>query len=80
MPEMIQITINGKEYRVPQGTTVAAALVLANIPSRVSESGGYRAPLCGMGICFECRTTINGERHQRSCQILCENSMDVQTQ
>jgi len=80
MPEMIHLTINGKEYRVPKGTTVAAALLLANVPSRISEMGGPRAPLCGMGICFECRTTINGESNQRSCQILCENSMDVQTQ
>lgn len=80
MPETVQLTINGRTVQVPHGTTVAVALFLANVPARTSVTGEPRSPLCGMGICFECRATINGEPHRRSCQILCEDSMAVQTQ
>ena len=46
---------------------------------RRSVSGEPRGPLCGMGICFECRVTINGREHCRSCQIPCEPGMEVRT-
>jgi sarcosine oxidase subunit alpha len=32
-----------------------------------------------MGICFECRATVNGKQHTRTCQILCEPAMEVVT-
>jgi sarcosine oxidase subunit alpha len=32
-----------------------------------------------MGICFECRLTINGTPHAKSCQILCEPGMEIRT-
>jgi sarcosine oxidase subunit alpha len=32
-----------------------------------------------MGICFECRVTIDGQPHARSCEILCESGMTVET-
>lgn len=79
MPEVISVTINGAAYRVAQGTTVAAALLNVNQASRVSVSGEGRAPLCGMGICFECRAVVNGIPHRRTCQILCEPDMTVES-
>lgn len=80
MPETITLTINGQVVHVPEDRTVAAAVALAGqLGFRRSVSGEPRAPLCGMGICFECRVTINGQPHVRSCQILCQNGMDVQT-
>lgn len=80
MPEDIALTVNGKEIRVPPGTVVAAAVNLAGEDTfRISVSGQPRAPLCGMGICFECRVTIDGRRHQRSCQIFCWPNMRVET-
>lgn len=76
---MIELSINHVSVRVAEGTTVAAALYLgANGISRVSISGEVRAPLCGMGICQECRVTINGRRHL-ACQTLCQDAMSVET-
>lgn len=77
--EAITLTLNGEAVRVAPGTTVAAAVLLAGSPARISITGEPRAPLCGMGICYECRVTINGVPHQKSCQILCERGMDVRT-
>lgn len=36
---------------------------------RLSVTGEPRGPLCGMGICFECRATIDGKPHVRTCQM-----------
>lgn len=79
MPDTLSVTINGAASRIARGTTVAAALLLAAQPSRISVTGEPRTALCGMGICFECRAVINGIPHRRTCQILCEQSMTVET-
>ncbi|MFZ0663737.1 MAG: (2Fe-2S)-binding protein [Acidobacteriaceae bacterium] len=75
----ITLTVNGTDVSVAPGTTVAAAILIAGSPTRISVTGKPRTPLCGMGICFECRATVNGFAHRRSCQILCESGMDVHT-
>jgi hypothetical protein len=59
MPD-VSITVNGVEVSVKQGTTVAAAVLIAGETAfRRSVSGEPRGPLCGMGICYECRVSIN---------------------
>jgi aerobic-type carbon monoxide dehydrogenase small subunit (CoxS/CutS family) len=75
----ISLTVNDQSVAVAPGTTVAAAVLLAGHVTRTSVSGEPRAPLCGMGICFECRVTIDGVPHQRSCQILCTPGIHVTT-
>lgn len=59
---------------------VSAAVALAGCTRfRRSVSGEPRGPLCGMGICFECRVTVNGQEHVKSCQAPCEAGMEVHT-
>ena len=77
--ENVTLTINGKRVEVRAGTSVAAAVALAYASSRRSVLGSPRGPLCGMGICFECRLTIDGVPHRKSCQILCRPGMQVST-
>ncbi len=79
MPGDISLRVNGIALTVSAGTSVAAALMIAGQPCRTSVTGEPRGPVCGMGICFECRAWINGKSHCRSCQILCEPGMDVRT-
>jgi sarcosine oxidase subunit alpha len=80
MRESVQLTINGIPVRVPQGSSVAAAVMQAGHSSfRRSVTGEARGPLCGMGVCFECRVAIDGEEHCRSCQIVCRDGMSVTT-
>jgi D-hydroxyproline dehydrogenase subunit gamma len=79
-PEEVSITVNGKPVRATTGASVAAAMLMAGEPCRVSVTGEARAPLCGMGICMECRVTVNGVPHQRSCQLLCAPGMEVVTE
>jgi len=80
MNRHLQIRLNGKPLSVEPGTVLAAAIASAGINRfRRSLSGQPRGPLCGMGICMECRVTINGRRHCLSCQTLCTEGMDVHT-
>jgi D-hydroxyproline dehydrogenase subunit gamma len=76
----VRLTVNGREVSVPAGTIVAAAIANAGVGVyRRSVQGEPRAPLCGMGICFECRVTIEGRAHSLSCQTVCEEGMRVVT-
>jgi D-hydroxyproline dehydrogenase subunit gamma len=79
LPEVITITINGREVQVKSGTVVSAALLSAGIPCRRSTTGQLRTALCGMGVCFECRATVDGVPHRRTCQLLCHSGMVVET-
>jgi len=75
----VSLTVNGQQVSVLAGATVAVAVAIAGQVCRTSVSGEPRGPLCGMGICYECRVSINGVPHCRSCQILCEPGMEVRT-
>ncbi|MBL8234552.1 MAG: (2Fe-2S)-binding protein, partial [Bryobacterales bacterium] len=53
---MIAIRVDGQRVEVAEGVTVAAAIAISGAARfRRSVTGEPRAPLCGMGICFECR-------------------------
>jgi len=79
MPDEFTIKVNGAPVAVGAGTTAAVAIAMAGQPCRTSVAGEPRGPLCGMGICFECRAIVNGRPHSRSCQLLCEPGMDIRT-
>ena len=82
MPEKAQsliVRVNGVPVTVTSGTTVAAAILMAGVNIRRSVTGEPRGPLCGMGICFECRATIDGVPHLRTCQVFCAQGMEVHT-
>jgi sarcosine oxidase subunit alpha len=76
---VVTLRVNGSTVAVTSGATVAVAVAMSGQACRTSVSGEPRGALCGMGICFECRVSINGQPHCRSCQILCEPGMEVKT-
>jgi hypothetical protein len=79
MRKPITVKVDGEPVIVPFGSTVAVAVMMAESACRTSVTGERRGPLCGMGICFECRVTIGQDTHCRSCQILCQPKMEVRT-
>ena len=77
---MREIQVNGRSISVPDGVSVAVAVFLAGETRlRTSVSGEPRTALCGMGICFECRVTIGGQIHVRSCQTTVRDGMVIET-
>ena len=80
MRDHFEVTVNGRPVEVAPGTTAAAAVYHAGFAAcRISVLGEPRAPVCGMGICFECRATVNGAPQVRTCQVLCEPGMAITT-
>jgi hypothetical protein len=78
--ETVRLRVDGLTLDVPAGCMVSAAVAMAGASRfRRSVTGQPRAPLCGMGICFECRVTIDGRPHCKSCQIPCVAGMEVKT-
>ena len=68
MPERVAFFIDGAPAEADAGTTVAAALWNSGRWSfRRSVSGESRGPLCAMGVCFECRVTIDDQANRRAC-------------
>jgi predicted molibdopterin-dependent oxidoreductase YjgC len=81
MPDdLLSLTIDGQTVRVLPGTSVASAVLIAlGSGFRRSVTGRLRGPLCGMGICYECRLTIDGLPQRTSCQTPCQPGMEVVT-
>ena len=76
----VRLFVDGKEIEAPQGSSVAAALLTRGVTTfRKSISGEPRGPICAMGICFECRVTIDGIPHRRACMELCREGMEIRT-
>lgn len=79
MPDPIRIRVDGAVIETAPGTTVSAALLASGrLAARRSVTGSPRGPLCGMGICYECRVTVDGVEHVRGCQTLCRDGMEVE--
>jgi sarcosine oxidase subunit alpha len=75
---MTRITINGQPVDVEDGATVAVALLQAGV-RRESVSGMPREATCGMGICWECRATVDGAVGVRTCLVRVAEGMEVDT-
>ncbi|MBX9400461.1 (2Fe-2S)-binding protein [Lysobacter sp. BMK333-48F3] len=77
MSAPLRLWINEVAVEVPAGANVAAAVARAGAHFRRSCGGQPRAPLCGMGVCFECRVEIDGVAHRRACLTLARDGMRV---
>ena len=76
----VRVTIDGRVVAVSAGTSVAAALAIEGLRgTRTSISGQPRAAVCGMGVCQECRVTIDGRAHVLGCQTVCRDGLIVET-
>ena len=76
---MIRLQVDGAAVEVRAGSSVAAAIAHATMRFRRSCSGEPRAPLCGMGVCFECRVEIDGVEQLRACTTAAREGMQVRT-
>ncbi|HEY9274200.1 MULTISPECIES: (2Fe-2S)-binding protein [Achromobacter] len=78
-PARIRIYINGHETLAYPGETVATALLAAGVGVfRRSHGHAAHAPVCNMGVCFECLVTIDGCQSTRSCMTLVTEDMRIE--
>ena len=79
MSAQVKLSVNGLPVEVPAGASVAAAVAQITMQFRRSVSNTPRAPLCGMGVCFECRVQVDGVAHVRACMTPASEGMQVIT-
>ncbi len=81
MNDAIWVSVDGRSLEVRAGTLVAAAVERAapGRGARVSPGGARRQPLCGMGVCGECRVSVDGQAHRLGCQTVCTTGMEILT-
>ncbi|WP_375791883.1 (2Fe-2S)-binding protein [Actinoalloteichus hymeniacidonis] len=64
------IEVDGEPVTGVPGQTLAGVLLAAGRDSwrTTSRAGRPRGVFCGIGVCFDCIVTVNGERDVRACQ------------
>ena len=78
----VTIFIEGQAVQVPQGETVAAAVLASGLDAvrTTPVSGVPRMPYCLMGICFECLMEIDGVPNSQACMTQVREGMRVARQ
>ncbi|NHI15661.1 (2Fe-2S)-binding protein [Microbacterium excoecariae] len=63
------LTFDGSPVPFRDGQTVGGALMAAGISSwRTTRRGGApRGLFCGIGVCYDCLVTVDGDHAQRAC-------------
>lgn len=76
------IRFDGRPVTAVPGQTVAAALWAAGVRSwrTTRGSGAPRGLFCGIGACFDCLVTIDGQPDQRACLVPARPDQQVTTQ
>jgi predicted molibdopterin-dependent oxidoreductase YjgC len=80
--DTVTVRIEDREYDVPAGISVAAAVLLCGV-SKVRNTpvtGSPRLPYCMMGICFDCLMCIDGVPNQQACQVEVTENMTIEYQ
>jgi D-hydroxyproline dehydrogenase subunit gamma len=78
----VTVTVEGRDIRVPEGASAAAAVLLAGLDSirETSVGGKPRAPYCMMGVCFDCLAEIDGVPNRQSCMVAVKPGMAIRRQ
>jgi predicted molibdopterin-dependent oxidoreductase YjgC len=64
------------------GQTVAAALLADGVRSwrTTRVAGRPRGVFCGIGVCFDCLVTADGQANERACLLPAQEGMQVRAQ
>jgi hypothetical protein len=77
----IEIIVDGDPSPAFWGESVAAALLASGKRIlRTTPRGEPRGVYCGVGICFDCVMTIDGQPSVRACQTTVRPGMRIETQ
>lgn len=76
---MVDIFIEGRLVAAREGETLAVALLKDDVVPlrRTPVSGQPRAPLCLMGVCFDCLVEVDGVQNVQSCMVPVRAGMQV---
>ncbi|MGD8470399.1 MAG: (2Fe-2S)-binding protein [Desulfobacteraceae bacterium] len=77
-----EIEVDGQKITAYEGETIGAALLAAGRKTlrHTRKHEQPRGLFCGIGLCQECRMTINGIPNTQACQTLATPGCRVETQ
>ncbi len=75
----VTLQVEGKRITAREGDTLAMALLNAGATAfrQTPVSGKPRAPLCLMGVCFDCLVEVDGQQNVQSCMVEVREGMHV---
>lgn len=78
----VDLLFEGRPLQGRAGDSVAVALLTGGcLPLRETPvSGAPRAPLCLMGVCFDCLVEIDGHANQQACMVEVRAGMRIRRQ
>lgn len=78
----VTLHVEGRAIRARDGDSVAIALLDAGVLAfrETPVSGQLRAPLCLMGVCFDCLVQIDGRPNVQACMETVRDGMQVELQ
>ncbi len=76
------IEVNGEKVTAYPGETIAAVLLAAGWKTfrHTLLSGEPRGIYCGMGLCYDCLVTLNGQPNVRACSTFAQPGDRVERQ
>lgn len=77
-----EIHINGKPVAAYPGETIATILLAQGwkLFRHSALSGEPRGMFCGMGLCYDCLVTVNGEENVRACHTYAQPGDKIERQ
>ncbi len=76
----LTIIVDGEPVPAYPGETVATVLLAAGRRTfRHTDHGAPRGLFCGMGVCFDCLVTVDGQPDVRACMTIVRPGMVVET-
>lgn len=76
----LTITVDGEPAAAYPGETVATVLLAAG--RRIFRRTAHAAPrglFCGMGVCYDCLVTVDGQPDVRACMTTVQPGMVIET-
>jgi len=77
----VDVTVDGDPVQAYPGETVATVLLAAGRQTfrHTDHLHAPRGLFCGMGVCFDCLVTIDGQPDVRACMTPVQAGMVVET-
>jgi predicted molibdopterin-dependent oxidoreductase YjgC len=77
----VAVTVDGESVQAYPGEMVATVLLaMGRLSFRHTDRGhSPRGVFCGMGVCFDCLVTIDGQPNVRACLTPVQAGMVVET-
>lgn len=80
-PVSLRLTVDGETVEGLQGQSIAGVLLAqGRTVWRATVEGRPRGVFCGIGVCFDCIATVNGESDVRLCLRRAADGDAVETQ